>query len=217
MKKVYLSDLLPGQEVTLIITKDARSASVKTTVIESNHKYGIVLDVARKDDRIIPLSTKEVSISLEGVIEDRLYVFKFGELSYTRSPSPRYVAVCMQEGSPKNRRKAVRLRINVPAKLVVKSTAQIVDCRLYDVSVGGVAVILPSPSVLTQGAMVDIHFRHGWDNEGFRLSGIIARVEPIKQEFRVGIEFDKTYPCIDKLVADIQREELKRHRMSMKK
>lgn len=215
---MFIHELGAEMDVTLDIHDDyGRSAQLSTKVKSVIGEFIIKLYPIRHEGKL--LNFNSVTCALDVVVKDKLRRFTLDKMELIRSEDPYYRVVCTKPSKPMNRRQAVRVRVGSPTILDIGRGSRISGCYVYDISCTGAGFTVPSGESISIGDTVKAAFKYKWDDTLYQVEGTVVRIVPLEKGnyLRVGVSFNQLYISIDRLIADIQRDEAIRLRKERRK
>ena len=150
------------------------------------------------EGKLVRLSDCQIKACVLNKGDHRRYLFNIDKATHvTNSRTDGYLTVLSssEDAKPLNYRRAVRLPCDVPAVLSIEGRVSDIQCRTYDISTCGFAVLIPKDENPIAGLPVTVSFyveEFGWK---FTLDAVIARVQEVSSEVvLVGCDLTDYYP-----------------------
>lgn len=213
---MYIGALPQNSPCTLFVqNSQGNSVRLDTTIIAIENQFSIRLQVCTYKEK--PINMHGFKCTLEITHDGGFYAFELDNIKLIRESSViYYVAQCSKESRRKNRRAAVRVPVGSNTVLHI-GTKIISDCYVRDISGTGISFSVPKNEQINIGDRFYTAFKYKWDETLHQVKGFVVRVEELENGNykHIGCEFSGIYPGIDKLVAEIQRDQASIHKREL--
>lgn len=218
MKKVLFSDIPNGTEITLRSRNNLDAIDFTTTV--ADHVSGFVLleAVCEESDGIEAVIDFESNFTSCDILWEDNGVTQCFRPRVIRNLSLGdgvifHVISGNVTGEEKNRRETPRFDYVKGGVSIVNGTRTFSNVRVHDISMTGFSLITNESTGL--GSKVKLSFMTE-DNRQLILEGTVVRIIDSKGEHLFGCQMEKDNPELNKLIMEIQRDILTKHKRKKK-
>lgn len=172
-------DIEPKSNIILKITVNGQYIDLPT-VAYKQESDGIICDAIRINDRVVSISSPNISVELMYIRKQKSPVVWKGVIceSVILESKTYYKIMSKDEGAEKNRREAYRLFLGCHGVAQIGTNRKAIDVMVKDVSDTGFAFITGQDIESVEGTPVRLVFFDS-DNQ-FSLMGLVVRKVPIE-------------------------------------
>lgn len=178
---MYLSEIKRGASVHLLVkNKTGASAVFQTTALEGNRNgqnHALVVNCVKHGGKIVNFEGFSITADINLPGDDRTVKYLISSIATLKRNGQTYHVLYSHDNvSPKDRRDAFRVDLDETANVKIGDRAPI-TVRTKDVSISGIAFLIPGSVTVKEGEPVEATFGCTALNATYKISATVARTE----------------------------------------